>query len=119
MKIKLLLVLFLSLFFIGSTNAAEEKKVIRVAISNQNFSNYDYQNIKISSSNLIKIIDISQSGQIEPIEANSVVEIIFNNGLYNILVNFGNYLLSSARTFLVIAVTTSSLALSCLPQAQV
>ena len=87
MKIKLLLVLFLSLFFIGSINAAEEKKVVRVAISNQNFSSYDHQNIKISSPNLIKIIDISQSNQIEPIQANSIIEVVFNNGLYNILIN--------------------------------
>ena len=98
MKIKLLLVLFLSLFFIGSINASEENKVIRVAISNQNFSSYDHQNIKISSSNLIKIIDISQSSQIEPIEANSIIEVIFNNGLYNILINgqekYQNWLLN-------------------------
>ena len=47
----------------------------------------DYQNIKLSSNDLIKIIDISQNGQIEPISANSIIEVVFNNGLYNVLIN--------------------------------
>ena len=47
MRIKLLLVLFLSLFFAFSALAIEEKKVVRVAISDQNFSRFNHKNVKI------------------------------------------------------------------------
>ena len=84
MKIKLLLVLFLSLFFIGLVNAAEEKKVVRVAISNQNFSTYDHSSIKISSVSPIKIIDMLQNSQLEPIEENKIIKITIQNELLNV-----------------------------------
>ena len=87
MKIKLLLVLFLSLFIVGSVNAAQEKKVVRVAISNQNFSKYDYQNIKLSSSDYIKIVDMSQSLEIDTIEPQKIIEVVMENSLYNIYVD--------------------------------
>jgi len=87
MKIKLLLVLFLSLFFIGLVNAAEEKKVVRVAISNQNFSSYDHNNVKISSNSPIKIIDMLQNSQLQPIEENKIIEVIIQNELLNVYVD--------------------------------
>lgn len=87
MKIRLLLVLFLSLFFIGLSNATEEKKVIRVAISNQNFSNYIHQKIKISSSNQIKMLDMSNSSKAEVYPANSKIEIVFNQEMLDVYVN--------------------------------
>ena len=87
MKIKLLLVLFLSLFIFGSSVLAQEKQVVRVGISNQNFSTYDYQNIKISSSDEIKIVDMSQTIQIEPMTANKIIEVQMVDSLFNIYVN--------------------------------
>lgn len=87
MKIKLLLVLFLSLLFIGLCTATEEKKVIRVAISNQNFSNYNHQNIKISSSNQIKMMDMSNSSQAVVFPAGASVEIKFNQGFLDVYIN--------------------------------
>ena len=84
---KLLLVLFLSLFLVNQAFSSEEKKVIKVAISNQNFSNYDYKNIKLSSDMPIKIISISQNVAIEPIEENSVIDVVLNEELYEIYVN--------------------------------
>jgi len=87
MKIKLLLVLFLSLIFFSFEALAQEKQVVRVAISNQNFSSYDYQNVKISSSDDLKIIDMSQAMQIEPVEAKKVVEVQMIDSLFNIYID--------------------------------
>lgn len=86
MKIKLLLVLFLGLFIGINPLVAQEKQVVRVAISNQNFSKFEHQSIKISSSDYIKIIDMSQRNQIEPIEANKIIEVQMNDSLFDIFV---------------------------------
>ncbi len=87
MKIKLLLVLFLSLLSLNFSLAAEEKRVVRVAISNQNFSNYDFNCVKISSIDAIKIIDMSKKFQFDPIEKGKIVEIKKENGFYKILID--------------------------------
>lgn len=87
MKNKLLLVLILSLMFITSCVFAQEKQVIRVAISNQNFSSYDYQNIKLSSSGEIKIINMAKAIQIEPVEAKKIIEIQMIDSLFNIYID--------------------------------
>jgi len=87
MKIKLLILLFFSLFIINPINAQDEKKVIRVGISNQNFSNWEFTSTNLISENMIKIIDMSSNNPLEPIEANKRVGIVFNNGLYNIIVD--------------------------------
>ncbi len=87
MKIKLLLVLFLSLFFIGRVNAIDEKKVVRVGISNQNFSTWEHINAKFSSNDFIKIIDMSQTAQIEPIEPLKTIEVMMDDSLFNIYID--------------------------------
>ena len=87
MRIKLLLVLFLSLFFAFSALAIEEKKVVRVAISDQNFSRFNHKNVKISSKSPIKIIDLSQQNQSGEISENKVVEIIMGNSLFQVFVD--------------------------------
>ena len=87
MRIKFLLVLFLSLFLVGNIAKAQEKTVVRVAISNQNFSNFNHQNVKLSSSGLIKIIDMSQNIEIESIKPNKIVEITMVDSLYNVFVD--------------------------------
>ena len=87
MKIKLLLVLFFSLFLINYAQAAQEKKIVRVAISNQNFSNYNHQNIKLSANGAIKLIDMSQALQIDTISPYKTIEFILNEAGYNVYVD--------------------------------
>lgn len=84
MRIKLLLVLFLSLLFFTSAIAQEEKTTVRVAISNQNFSNYNHETIKISSQDEIKIIDMAQNSPMEIIPKGKIVEISMWENLFNI-----------------------------------
>ena len=81
MKIKLLLVVFLSLFFITRIEANEEKRVVRVGISNQNFSTYEHTNTKLSSNDFVKIIDLSNNSIIEPIEPLKTIEVMMDNSL--------------------------------------
>ena len=87
MKIKLLLVLLFSLLFTNLSLSAQEKQIIRVGISNQNFSNYEHKTVKISSQGEIKIIDMFQNAQIDIFEPSAIVEISFQDGLYNIIFN--------------------------------
>ena len=87
MKIKLLLAVLLSLFFIGGVALSQEKQVVRVAISNQNFSSYDYQNIKISSSDFVKIVDMSQEIQTNLIEPLKIIEVVMNNSLFDVYID--------------------------------
>ncbi|MBR5304301.1 MAG: SpoIID/LytB domain-containing protein [Candidatus Gastranaerophilales bacterium] len=87
MKLKLLLVLFLGLFIIQKPILAQEKQVVRVAISNQNFSTYEHQSVKLSSDDFIKIIDMSQKNQIDPVDANKIIEIRMENSLFNIYID--------------------------------
>lgn len=87
MKIKVLLVLFLSLFIFGNFVLAQEKQVIRVGISNQNFSTYEHQSVKISSSDYIKIVDMSQKNQFGPVEPYKIIEVKMENSLFNIYIN--------------------------------
>lgn len=90
-NIKALLVLFLSLLIFnmvfGIANATEEKKIIRVGISNQNFATRDHQRIKISSQNIIKIIDMGENTQIDDSTAGSVIEITTNDSSFDIYIN--------------------------------
>ncbi len=90
-NIKILLVLFLSLltfaFASNQANASVEKKTIRVGISNSSFSSWDYKKVKFSSQNIIKIVDMAQNSQIEDIEAGKIIEITFEDGLFNIYIN--------------------------------
>lgn len=90
-NIKILLVLFLSLLVFNLlsdvANAAQEKKIVRVGISTQNFSSRDHQRIKISSQNIIKIIDMIENTQIDDIKAGDIVEFEACNSLFNIYVN--------------------------------
>lgn len=87
MKVRLLLVVFLSLFLVNTSFALEEKTTIRVGISNQSFSSWDFQSVKLSSSNVIKIVDMSNSIDIEDISALSNVEVRMNLGLFNIYID--------------------------------
>ena len=87
MKIKLLLVLFLSLFIFNPAFSKEEKKVVRVAISNQNFSNYVFTTTKISSDGLIKILDLAKNTQLDAIQPNKTVEIVIEDDFYSVYVD--------------------------------
>ncbi len=87
MKVRLLLVVFLSLFLVNTSFALEEKTTVRVGISNQSFSSWDFQSVKLSSSNMIKIVDMSNSIDIEDISALSNVEVRMNLGLFNIYID--------------------------------
>ncbi len=84
MKIKVLLGLFLSLLLCNIALADEEKKVIRVGISNQSFSNWEYKSADFISENIIKIIDMSQNTSIDEVKANTVITISFDEEGYSI-----------------------------------
>ncbi|MBQ7287559.1 MAG: SpoIID/LytB domain-containing protein, partial [Candidatus Gastranaerophilales bacterium] len=89
---KTVLTLFLSLFLFSPALCNDEKTVIRVGLSNQNYSSYQYQNIKLTSDNNISLIDMgkisSESGsQTANFEANSIIEVVLSEGNYNIYVN--------------------------------
>ena len=82
-----LIILLITTFLFMNAHAQMEKSTVRVGISNQSFSQFDYQNIKLSSQNTIKVVDMSQNTSIQDIEANKIVEIQMIDGLYAILVD--------------------------------
>ena len=82
-----LIILLITTFLFMNAYAQMEKSTVRVGISNQSFSQFDYQNIKLSSQNTIKVVDMSQNTSIQDIEANKIVEIQMIDGLYTILVD--------------------------------
>ena len=85
MKIKLLLTLFLSLFLLSPVFSNEEKKVVRVALTNQSFSAWEHDSVRLSSDNMISIIDLSKSGsdsQIYVADSNRILEVIMQDGLF-------------------------------------
>ena len=90
MRIKVLLVLLLSLLFINPACANAEKATIRVGISNQDFSCWDYQSIKLSSSDFVKIVSLAQDTVNLPqelIKPNAIIEVILDENAYNIFVD--------------------------------
>lgn len=90
MRIKVLFILLLSLLFANITQANNEKTTVRVGISNQAFSSWDYRNIKLTSSDVVKIIamkDANAQEQPENIEPNKIIEVVLNEGLYNIYID--------------------------------
>ena len=85
MKIKLILISLLSLFLLNPIFANEEKKVIRVALSNQSFSAYEHDSVRLSSDNMISIIDLSKNGsdsQIYVADSNRILEVIMQDGQF-------------------------------------
>ena len=84
MKIKVLLCLFISLLFINIAVADDEKKVVRVGISNQNFSNWEYKSADFISENIIKIVDMSQNTSIDEVKANTQINVTFDETGYSI-----------------------------------
>ena len=90
-NIKILLVLLLSLLVFNtisnSADALEEKKTIRVGISNQNFSSREHEKIKISSQDIIKIIDLVQNTRFDDVKAGDEVEIVMNGNTFDIYIN--------------------------------
>ena len=86
MRIKFLAAIIFTLFFMIPAFAANEKIIVKVAISNQSFSSWDYQKIKFQSEDTIKIIDMSKSEKLNDIEPNKPIEIVFEDG-FNIYVN--------------------------------
>lgn len=65
-----------------------EKKVVKIGLSNA--SGFEYQNVKISSSAPVSIIDMAQGGknaQIDTVEAGKIIEITMIDGLYNISID--------------------------------
>lgn len=87
MKNKVLTGLLFILLFFNIAIATEERTTVRVGISNQNFSNWEFKTANFISENIIKIIDMSQNLQMEDIKANTVVNISFDSGLYRISYN--------------------------------
>jgi len=84
MKNRVLLGLILAIFLFNTAFADDEKKVLRVGISNQNFSSWEYKSADFISENIIKIIDMSQNVQIEEIKANTPLSILFDETGYSI-----------------------------------
>ena len=85
MKFKLLLILFFSLFLASPVFSNEEKKVIRVALSNQSFSAYEHENVRLTSDNMLSIIDLSKSGSDSNIyvaDSNRTIEVYMQEGLF-------------------------------------
>ncbi len=87
MKIKVLTGLLLSILFVGIACAQEEKNTVRVGISNQSFSNWEYKRADFISENIIKIIDMSQNSGIEDVKANTPLGIVFDETGYSIYID--------------------------------
>lgn len=90
MKIKLILILLLGMFAISSVYSEEEKKVVRVGISDQLFSNYVHQSVMVSSDDVISIMNISENGlnsQVYTSQPNETINILFANNMFNIQEN--------------------------------
>ncbi len=81
---KRILFLLLSLLLVNPVMALSERSVIRVAISNQNFSNFEHYEVKLSSLGIIKVIDMSKNSQLETIPQNSIVRVYMKNNLFNV-----------------------------------
>ena len=76
MRVKLLLLFLLGLFLFNPVLGIEEKKVVRVAISNQNFSQFNHKNIKLSAQDIIRFMDLSQNAKSDDIAPNKIIEVI-------------------------------------------
>ena len=88
MRIKFLLLLILSLFFINPVFSASEKKVVRVALSNK--IGFEYTNVRIFSATPVSIISLSQAGsnaQIGVVDSEKIIEVRFKDTLYDIYVD--------------------------------
>ena len=87
MKNKVLKGLIIGILFLGVFCLADEKNTIRVGISNQSFSNWEYKRADFISENIIKIIDMSQNVPIEDVKANTPINISYNEGVYSISID--------------------------------
>ena len=87
MKKGLIILLITITFLAQNVFAQMEKSTVRVGISNQSFSQYEYEKIKLSSQNIIKVVDMSQNNKIDDIQAGKIVEVQIINGLYSIFVD--------------------------------
>ena len=88
MKLKIYIVLLLSLFLYCNCFAFEEKKVIRVGISNQNFSSQVFKNATFISNAEIRIIDMAQNVSIANVEANKQLNVALQDG--NLMLSVAN-----------------------------
>ena len=86
MKLRILLVFLLGIF-LSFEAFANEKDVIRVGISNQTFSSWEYQNVKLSSEDVIKIIDMSKNEYLKDVQPNQIIEVVIQDGLFNIYID--------------------------------
>ena len=87
MKIKVLMGLLISVLFLTIPSFANEKNIIKVGISNQSFSAWEYKTADFISDNIIKIVDMSQNTSLEDIKANTQITIEFINNAYNVLLD--------------------------------
>ena len=90
MKNKVLTGLLIGILLFSVAFADSEKKTIRVGISNQSFSNWEYKSADFISENIIKIIDMAQNIEIENIKANTPITIIYDETGYSIFINGEN-----------------------------
>lgn len=90
MRIKVLIFLGLFLFlgtlfaFRADAETNGEKKVIRVGISNQNFSTYLHSDVRFMSDDYIVITDMTNATKFQQFGKNKIVEVTMTNGLFNI-----------------------------------
>lgn len=87
MKLRILLLFILSLCLINPTYSLEEKKNIRVGISDTSFSTWNHQSTQITSDNQIIIVDMSSNTKFAPIEALKTLEIKISDNLFNISID--------------------------------
>ena len=90
MKNKVLTGLLIGILLFSIAFADSEKKTIRVGISNQSFSNWEYKSADFISENIIKIIDMAQNIEIENIKANAQIKITYDEMGYSIFINGEN-----------------------------
>lgn len=85
---KFLLILFLFLIFQNCPQVkavtANNGKIVKVGISNQNFSNYYFNTISVSATDNFRLIDKSQNSVIADFGAGESVKIDIKNNLFTI-----------------------------------
>ena len=82
-----ILVLLLIIYSANPTYALGEKSTIRVAISNQTFSNFEYKTISLVADDAMKVIDMSASASIEEIKPQTTLKIEYSQESYSLYLN--------------------------------
>lgn len=81
-KLLCLFIIFVSFF--GASYSIEARNVIRVGISNQNFSNYHHKSASFTSKDELSFVDIADLGKIYKYKAGSVIKVEAENNMFKI-----------------------------------